>query len=115
MTAVMTAKNTRKSVPVNLSGNDTVTLTFTLEELAQVEEAMTSLATSWQVEPNTPKGKARIHWSKKDFIVDGRFLFIGGKAKHAYKTVGKTRAFNKFVMISELKSKVREALALAAE
>ena len=114
MTAI-TAQNTRKSAQVplrdmNASDETLVTITLTAEELIEISEALRSRATSWQVEKNTAKGKANIHWSKKDFITDGQFLFVGGMAKSYYKKVGKTRAINKFALIKTLSERIKEAV-----
>jgi hypothetical protein len=113
MVTTATHTNARKSVTVPFTSptakdETLVTLTVTAEELMEIQDALASHKTSWQVEKNTAQGRKSIHWSKKSFITDGSFLFVGGKAKSAYSEIGKTRTLNKYALIHGLSKRIRE-------
>jgi hypothetical protein len=116
VTIAQNAQTTENEVfkPIQVTNTETlVTLSFTLRQLEELAEALTTHETSWSVVPNTPKGRAKIHWSKKDFIVDGNYVFVGGKAKFHYKNSGKAFTFNKHSRIDAVLQRVKEALDLA--
>ena len=102
-----------KAVDLPMAGETLITLSFTPAQLAELEEALTGLNTSWQVVSNTAEGRKNIFWAKKDFIVDGRYIFVGGKAKHYYREGGKMFAFNKSSRIEALLKRVRDAIEVA--
>ena len=101
----------RKSVKV-LSTDTQITITLTVAQAQEIAEALASHETSWLIVPNTPKGRAGIHWAKKQFLTDGRYLIVGGKAKAHYQEGGKMNTFNKHSRIAALREKFAEILGL---
>lgn len=110
---VATENATRKGVAIPMGNAEAlITLTFTPKQLEELAEALASHEKSWSVVPNTPEGRRSIFWAKKDFIEDGRYVYVGGKAKAYYRTAGKVATFNKHSRIASLREKLAEALKL---
>ena len=101
----------RKSVKV-LSTDTQITITLTVAQAQEIAEALASHEASWLVVPNTAKGLANKPWASKQFVTDGRYLFVGGKAKKYYTTSGKMTIFNKHSRIAALREKFAEILGL---
>lgn len=110
-TASTTENATRKNVKV-LSADTLITLSFTPAQLSEIAEALASHEASWLIVPNTPKGRALVPWAKKQFLTDGRYLIVGGKAKAHYQEGGKVNTFNKHSRIAALRERIAQALSL---
>lgn len=111
-TMTTTENTARKRVVAPLTPDTLVTLSFTPKQLEELAEALASHETSWCIVDNTPKGRSLIHWAKKDFIVDGRYIIVGGKAKAHYREGGKVHTFNKHSRILALRERIAQALKL---
>lgn len=104
--AVSHPENTpRKGVDINPAG---VTLEVTHAELEEIRQALSSHRRSWEVQANTKKGQAKVHWSKNATIEEGSIILVGGKAKAAFdrRSHNKRQLQAKSATIASLLAKV---------
>ena len=118
MVTTATHTNARKSVTVpfpsatpKASEDTLVTLTVTAQELVEIKAALAAHELSWEVRKNTEANRKALGKSLKDRVVDGNFIFWGGKANAHYKQVGKIRTMNKYALIVTLNKRLGELVS----